>query len=218
MPCGQVGFMTHACTSVIGPIAPERSSSTVIRRPSEAWPLVAHLGRDLVLRRGIPEGVRFEDRVAERLLAVDVLAHPHRHHGRRRVDVVGRADHDRVDVLLLLEHAAEVDVAPAPGVQLRGLAEVVASMSQSATMFSLATPFRFAAPRPVTPMQARFSFSFGEAETRGSRRPRSRRRRLEGTATTERNPHGCPSVNRRISCIVRKDPMRKTFPHGRRRR
>jgi hypothetical protein len=48
------------------------------------------------------------------------------------------------------------------------LSRFLASMSQSATMFSLATPFRFAAPRPVTPMQARFSFSFGEAETRGS--------------------------------------------------
>ena len=54
--------------------------------------LVAHLGADALLPRRLAHQPGLEDRVRQRLLAVDVLAHPHRHDRGRGVGVVGRAD------------------------------------------------------------------------------------------------------------------------------
>ena len=86
--------------------------------------LVAHLGRDLRLRRRLCQKVRLVDRMAEGLLAVDVFPHLHRHHRRRGMDVVGGADHDRIDILLILEHPAEVRVPAGAGMDLRRLVQV----------------------------------------------------------------------------------------------
>ena len=55
-------------------------------------------------------------RVRQRLLAIDVLAGANRGHRGDGVNVVGRADRDRVDVLgLLVEHHAKILVAPRLG-------------------------------------------------------------------------------------------------------
>ena len=70
--------------------------------------LVAHLGDDLVLPGGLGQRTRLADRPRERLLHVHVLAKLHRRHRDDRVIVVGGGDHDRVDVLLRLEHLPEV--------------------------------------------------------------------------------------------------------------
>ena len=70
--------------------------------------LIAHLGHDLVLARGLGQGACFADRARQRLLDVDVLAELHRRHRDDRVGVIGRGDEHRVDVLLLLEHRAEI--------------------------------------------------------------------------------------------------------------
>ena len=74
-------------------------------------PLVAHLGDDLVLARGLGQRPRLGHRARQRLLHVDVLAELHRRHRDDGVGVVRRRDDDGVDVLLLLEHHAEVLVA-----------------------------------------------------------------------------------------------------------
>ena len=50
----------------------------------------------------------------ERLLAVDVLPQVHCHQRRDRMRVVGRADGNGVDVLLLVEHHTEVFVLRGP--------------------------------------------------------------------------------------------------------
>ncbi len=68
---------------------------------------------------GLGQLAAFVERVRERLLAIDVLAGADGGHGGHGMDVVGRADADRVDVIgLLVEHDAEVFVAP-------GLGEIV---------------------------------------------------------------------------------------------
>ena len=51
----------------------------------------------------------FPNRVGQWLLAVDMLAHPHGHHGRRRVHMVGSRDDDRIDFVgQFAEHQAVV--------------------------------------------------------------------------------------------------------------
>src|SRR5262249_9761899 len=71
--------------------------------------LVAHLRADVVLLGEHAHLPRFPHRVAERLLAVDVLAHPDGLDAGRGVHVVGRADGYRVDLVAeLLEHLAVV--------------------------------------------------------------------------------------------------------------
>ena len=75
----------------------------------EGVALVAHLRDDLVFLGGLGHRAAFGDRVGQRLLAVDVLAVLHggdRGHG---VVMVGRGDHDGVDLFgHLVEHLAEV--------------------------------------------------------------------------------------------------------------
>ena len=73
--------------------------------------LIAHLGRNLVLHGGVRQQLRFPRRPRQRFLAVDVLAVLHGEPRDRRVHVIGRGDHHRVDVLALgLEHLAIVFV------------------------------------------------------------------------------------------------------------
>jgi hypothetical protein len=91
---------------------PARIHSTMRRESSREWPLVAHLGDDARAARRFLQHAGLVHRPGERLLHVHVLA---RVHGGQRddgVQVVGRGDDDRVDVLLLREHLAEVHVAP----------------------------------------------------------------------------------------------------------
>ena len=72
--------------------------------------LVSHLGSHVGLlgRPGHFEGLPYT--VRQRLLAEYVLAHLDRHHRNRGVSVVRGGDHYRVDLLLRLEHLAEIGV------------------------------------------------------------------------------------------------------------
>ncbi len=70
---------------------------------------VAHLGDALVLLGRGHHGPALGDPVRQRLLAVDVLAGLAGQDGRDRVPVVGRGDHDGVDILAV-EHLAEIVV------------------------------------------------------------------------------------------------------------
>ncbi len=94
--------------------------------------LIAHLRGDLHLLGRLAHVPGLGDRVRQRLLAVDVLAHVHRHQAGRRVRVVRRADGDGVDLLAhLVEHLAVVEVRfrvvlslPRPRLDLFGVAQV----------------------------------------------------------------------------------------------
>ena len=90
----------------------------------EGHALVAHLRGDLVLARGLGQGAGFVEGAGQRLLAVDVLAPLDGRHGDDRVRVVGRADDDRVDALLPVEHLAEVLVLGGLGVLLERVGRV----------------------------------------------------------------------------------------------
>ena len=80
--------------------------------------LIAHLGHDIVLMGGLGEDARFEDGMGDRLLHVDVLAAAHAFHRDVGVRMVGRSDDDGVDVLLLVEHLAEIGVEGGLGLLL----------------------------------------------------------------------------------------------------
>ncbi len=95
----------------------DRASESVLGRT-----LVAHLGADTVLAGLFHQHARFEDGLRQRLLTVDVLAHPDRHDRRQGVSVVGRADEDGVDLFLhRLKQLAEVvkDLCRGPLLDLR---------------------------------------------------------------------------------------------------
>ena len=80
--------------------------------PGVGRPLVAHLRADALLPGRLAHQPCFPDRVRQRLLAIDVLAHPHGGHGGRRMVMVGRGDDHGVDLrALLLEQPAIVGVA-----------------------------------------------------------------------------------------------------------
>src|SRR5262249_48693027 len=69
--------------------------------------MVAHLGDAIVLARGGDHGAAFADRVGERLLDEDVLAGAAGGDGGQGVPVVGRGDHDGVDIFDI-EQLAEI--------------------------------------------------------------------------------------------------------------
>ena len=54
----------------------------------------------------------FPNRMRQRLLAIDMLAHPHGRHRRVAMSMVGRGNGDRVEVLLLLQHHAKIAIQP----------------------------------------------------------------------------------------------------------
>ena len=144
------------------PIAPSSSHSFSRLHRLVGLALVAHLGDDLVLAGRLGDGAGLEHRVRQRLLAVDVLAGPHHGHRDRGVRVVRRGDDDGVDVLLLLEHLAEVEVELGLRVEPRWSSRRSrVSTSQRATMFSPAHALRLEAPIPPMPMAARFSLLLG---------------------------------------------------------
>ena len=62
--------------------------------------LGTHLRRQLLLGRHAGRDSSLVDRVRQRLLAVDMFAPPHRAHARWSVNMVGRADDDRVDLTI----------------------------------------------------------------------------------------------------------------------
>ena len=72
--------------------------------------LIAHLGGNLVLHRGILQQARFPRRAGERLFAIDVLAVLHAVQSYGRVHEVGNGDGAGVDVFLLFEHRAKISV------------------------------------------------------------------------------------------------------------
>ena len=83
-----------------------------------------HLGRDLRLRREVGHRAGLIDRVGQRLLAIDMLAHAKRHRGGRRMHMIGRADDHGVEPAGL-QHLAEVGVLLRAREPLPGLVEQV---------------------------------------------------------------------------------------------
>ena len=74
--------------------------------------LVAHLGGDLFFAREFREQACLVHLMGQRLLTVDVFAHPQSQGGGHGMGVVGRGDGDGVDVFaFLLHHHAEVRIA-----------------------------------------------------------------------------------------------------------
>ena len=70
--------------------------------------LVAHLSGEFALARGLGQGAGLVDIVSERFLEVNVFAGLEGGQGDDGMGVVGRGDHDRLDVLLFIEHLAVV--------------------------------------------------------------------------------------------------------------
>ena len=92
----------------------ELHAGTVLGRGMD---LVPHLGADLRLRGLQAELAGFPDGMGEGLLAIDVLAEAHGHHGRQRMHVVRRRDADGVEgVAELGVHLAEIREAGDAGI------------------------------------------------------------------------------------------------------
>ncbi len=89
-------------------MAPSAIHSAVWRWPSLERPVVAHLRRDARLLGDPGHGATLPDVAGQRLLAVDVLAGLHGQDRDVGVEMVRSGDEDGVDLLLLLQHHAEV--------------------------------------------------------------------------------------------------------------
>ena len=79
-------------------------------------PLVAHLRGDAGLLCYLGNVSGFPQVMCKRLLAVDVLARPHRHCRDVGVQMVRRGAQHSIDALFLLQHDAEVFVSGAAAV------------------------------------------------------------------------------------------------------
>ncbi len=108
IPCGHTGRFVQQCTSrhvpdraVLDPFADQPELLAGVA-------LVAHLGLHLVLAGGLGQHAGLPHGARQRLLNVDVLAPLHGGHRNHGVQVVRRGDDHRVDVLLLVEHLAEI--------------------------------------------------------------------------------------------------------------
>src|SRR5436305_8340274 len=73
-------------------------------QPAFGASLVSHLRRNFVFGRGLAHEPRFINRVRERLLAIDMFAHAHRHNTRGGMMMVRSRDDHRIHVLHLLKH------------------------------------------------------------------------------------------------------------------
>jgi hypothetical protein len=71
--------------------------------------------------------------------------------------VLAGADDDGVELLVMVEEAAEIGSAPGLGYLAAAASMARSSTSHKATMFSELTPARLACPRPPTPMRAMLS-------------------------------------------------------------
>ena len=78
--------------------------------PLPGMPLVSHLRRHAVLAGGRGQGTGLGHGARQRLLAVDVLAPPHRLHRDDGVRMVRRCDDHRIEVCLAVEHLPVVCV------------------------------------------------------------------------------------------------------------
>ena len=82
-------------------------------RVGTAMTLIAHLRGDFVLPRDLGHLARLGHRMGERLLAINVFAHLHRHEGGRGVHVVGRRNGHGIDIpAFLLQHQSEIFELP----------------------------------------------------------------------------------------------------------
>ena len=104
------GRFVQPWTSRTLPIAPSRIHSRISRLPSPEWPWLPICVTTLYFRAASVSSARFLDRMRERLLHIDVLAALHRRQRNHRVGVIGRRDDHRINVLLLVEHHAEIFV------------------------------------------------------------------------------------------------------------
>jgi hypothetical protein len=89
-----------------GPMTPVMRSSLIVRRAGEAWPWLPICVELRVSFAAVsPNEPGFPDVVGERLLAVDVLAVRQRQVSGERMRVLGRGDHDGVEVVRAVERA-----------------------------------------------------------------------------------------------------------------
>ena len=148
-----------------GPLRWPRSRSTrrVNRDAVAGVPLVAHLGGDLVFAGGLGEQPGLVDAMGERLLHVDVLAALDGRQGDHGMRVIGRGHDHGVDVLLLVEHDAEIRVTLGPRILGEGLGGVIRHRRRRGPRCSRSRRrARLLLPMPPTPTPAMFSFSLGE--------------------------------------------------------
>ena len=73
--------------------------------------LVTHLSDDARLASDLRHFAAFVHRVCERLLAVHMLSQLHRWDRNRGVGVIGCADHHGIEILAIVEQAAEIVVS-----------------------------------------------------------------------------------------------------------
>ena len=97
--------------SLTGPIAPDWITSTPFLRPSDAVPLIPHLGGDIVLPSCLAHTAGLVDGMSQRFLTVDVFAQAHSHQTSGSMGVIGRADGDRINFRMhFFKHFAEIFV------------------------------------------------------------------------------------------------------------
>ena len=83
--------------------------------------LIAHLGGHLVLLGRLGHQPGLPNRVRQRLLAIDVLAHPHGPHRRVAVSMIGRGNRHRVEAFFLVQHDAEIAIYLGVRIDDRGI-------------------------------------------------------------------------------------------------
>ena len=110
-------------TDVIAPILPSLTISTACWKCSGRTLLRADLDDALMLARGVDHRAAFLDGDRGRLFDVDVLAGGAGHHGLQRVPVIGRAEDDGVD-RLVVDDAPEIGDALRLRRGRRGLVEI----------------------------------------------------------------------------------------------
>src|SRR4029453_4243360 len=91
----------HAC---LHPFIDERRAFTRMAH-------VAHLSYDLLAGSSLSKHTRLVDGPGERFLDISVLAKFHGRLGDPRVSMIGSRNEDRINILLLFKHLAEIGVA-----------------------------------------------------------------------------------------------------------
>jgi len=70
--------------------------------------LITHLSGDFVFARGLSDLPSFPNGMDQRLFTIDVFAEFDCGHENEGMEVIGRGDHDGVDILLLVQHLPKI--------------------------------------------------------------------------------------------------------------
>jgi len=95
-PGGPAEGLTH-------PRHPRSDPRAVLRAP-----LIAHLGNDPKFPGQLAQQSRFVNGLHQRLLAIDMFAHPDRRRRHHGMHVIGRGDDNCIESFLLFQHLAPV--------------------------------------------------------------------------------------------------------------